>query len=139
MSTTIETVIDDLNFATTQISEQTRTISIGVLAIAWLFLSGGKDAPAVKVAPDVFVLLSAGALAIASLLADYFQYLCAFVLSKQVLNAFEEVNLHCVEEKPQYNYDSPFFIARQLFFWLKQAACLLATAILIYAIVNALL
>ncbi len=137
MTIDIKTIKDDLDFVSNRIGEQTRTISIGVLAIAWLFLAGGKDAPAVKVMPDVFVLLSAGALSIGSLLADYFQYLCAYFVSLQVLNNTES-NLDQTPE-PEYNYQSFFHKSRRFFFWLKQITCLFATGILIYAIVEALL
>lgn len=135
MPTTIEKVIEDLDFATNRIGEQVRAISIGVLAVAWLFLAGGTNAPAVKVAPDVQVLLLSGALAIGSLLADYFQYLCAYFESSHVLVAAEQNP----KSKPTYDYQSFSFRARKLFFWLKQAACLFGTGVLVYAIVRALL
>ena len=135
MATTVEKVLEDLDFATNRIGEQVRTISIGVLAIAWLFLAGGPNAPAVKVPPDVQILLWSGALAMGSLLADYFQYLCAYFESSDVRVAAERNP----KSKPTYDYESFTYRARKMFFWLKQAACLLSTGVLVYAIVRALL
>lgn len=135
MSEEIKTVVDDLDFSTNRIGEQTRAISLGVLAIAWLFLAGGSNAPAVKVAPDVPVLLGAGGLAVCSLLADYFQYLFAYISSVDVLKQSEADPT----AKPEYDYSAPTYRARKFFFWTKQVMCLLATAVLIYAVVRALI
>ena len=135
MSDSLKTVYDDLDFATGRIGEQTRSISLGVLAIAWLFLAGGKDAPAVATAPNVVLLLSAGALSVASLLADYFQYLFAYFTSRKVLSQAEADP----SIEPQYDYNAFTFRARLFFFWLKQLACLFATALLLIAIVKALI
>jgi len=134
MSNAIDKIIEDLDFATNRIGEQTRTIAIGVLAIAWLFLAGGQNAPAVKVAPNVSVLLVAGALAIASLLTDYFQYLCAYFSSANLLKGVESA-----VAAPEYDYESLLYRGRILFFWAKQVTCLVGTTVLVYAIVRALI
>jgi hypothetical protein len=135
MSEDLKTVTDDLDFSTNRIGEQTRAISLGVLAIAWLFLAGGSNAPAVKVAPEASVLLAAGGLAIGSLLADYFQYLFAYVSSVGVLKQ-AEANPGA---KPEYDYSALTYRARKFFFWVKQVLCLLATGVLVVAVVRALI
>jgi hypothetical protein len=127
-------ISDDLDFASTRLSEQVRTIAFGVLAIAWLFLAGGADAPVVKIAPEALTLLCAGGGAIAALLADYFQYLCAYFLSARLLRESEAKP----KMVPKYKYNSFLYRSRKFFFWLKQFICIASVIVLLYAIVSAL-
>jgi hypothetical protein len=147
MSENRKRVLDDLDYASIRIGEQARTIAIGVLAVAWLFLAGSKDASILVIpAENRSFLLVAGALSIGALLADYFQYLAAFALSRSVLSAAEEAANGDDEAKPDdepdekfvYDYDSTLFRARVFFFWLKQIVCLLAVATLFYAVLRPL-
>ena len=136
MSTDVKTAIDDLNFASDRIGEQTRTIALGVLAVVWLFLAGGDDAPALQAPPSGPVLILAGGLCFASIVADYLQYLAAYRLSRELLNAAESAS----GEQPVSGYDhtSWLFRARVAFFWLKQALCLGAVGALVFAILRGL-
>ena len=40
--------------------------------------------------------------------------------------------------KPEYDYSALTYRARKFFFWAKQVICLLATAVLLFAVVRAL-
>jgi hypothetical protein len=134
MASQTQKIIDDLDFASNRLSEQVRTIAFGVLAIAWVFLAGGSDAPAVKVAPEALALLCAAGGAIAVLLADYFQFLCAYCLSARLLKEAEARP----KVVPKYKYNSFLYLARNFFFWLKQLICIASVIVLLYAIVGAL-
>lgn len=133
MSEGLKTVLDDLDFATNRIGEQTRTIALGVLAVAWLFLAGGRESPALAPPPDVSLLLAAGGLAVSSLLTDYFQYLFAYFGSQAVLERAEAAP----DDKPAYEYSSFTHRARRFFFWAKQLLCLAGAAVLFLAVVRA--
>ena len=133
----LKQVYDDLDFASNRIGEQTRNISLGVLAIVWLFLAGGKNAPVVEIPPSAPILFSAGGLAMLSLVLDYFQYLSAYLLSRTVLKQAEATENP--DEAADYDYESAGFKIRTLFFVAKQGTCLLSVVVMVYGIVRGLL
>lgn len=63
-----------LDVLSAQISTQARTISLGVLAVTWLFLSGSKDSPSLLGKVPQGWLLSIAEVALFALLLDMVQY-----------------------------------------------------------------
>src|SRR6266853_549781 len=109
-------VLDDLDFSSDRISTQVRTIGLSVIAVAWLFLVGGKDTPVLRVLPSHTLLLVAGGLSLLALLFDYFQYVAGYVNNKQVLASGEREN----SDDFKYDYASFMWKFRTKCFWLKQ-------------------
>lgn len=126
----IKKVLDDLDFATSRISDQTRTISLGVLALAWLFLFGKDNAPLVSI--SLPLLLSCIGLSIVSMVADYMQYVIAYFLSRKVLQQAES----SLKITPRYDYTSFWFKCRMFFFWFKQVTCIASLCVLGFALVG---
>ncbi len=133
MLVSIEKITEELQFISNRISEQTRTISLSVLAITWLFLAGRNDAPVLPSMPNKSWLFVGGSLALAALLIDYFQYLFAYINSDQVRRKAEKAN----KKKTAYNYVSFLYILRIIAFWLKQILALAAVGFLVIAVVRA--
>jgi len=133
MTASLEKIIEELQFISNRISEQVRTISISVIAIVWLFLAGGNDAPPVLPStPNKCLLFIGGSLALASLLIDYFQYLFAYINSDQVRRKAENTN----KKKATYNYTSFLYILRTASFWLKQILTVAAVVFLVIAVIK---
>lgn len=61
-----------------QISSLTRTLSLAVLAITWLFLSGDKDAPAVLQSIPRWQAVCIAFLCALALTLDFLQYILAY-------------------------------------------------------------
>ena len=134
MSTSVEEVEKDLDFCSIQIGTQTRTIAVGVLALVWLFLAGGSNAPSLPVKPNQLALLAAGGMAILSLVIDYFQYLFGYINSRQVLAEAEARK----SAKATFDYTSTLYRLRRGSFWFKQVATLSSVVALFYSIIGAL-
>jgi hypothetical protein len=130
----IQRVYDDLDFVTDRISAQVRTIAIGVLALAWLFLAGGKDTPSLGLQHQTKPLLGVAALAIVALLCDYLQYLAGYLATNAVRTAAERAN----RKTATYDYRDVRYGLRGLCFWLKQAFAAAATIWMLVMLVRAL-
>lgn len=79
MNTEVEEIIKELQedriAASSALSTQTRTIALGVLALAWLLLSGTEDSLTTKFATHSESLLYIAGLSVLALLLDYAQYI----------------------------------------------------------------
>ena len=109
-------VQDDINFLSDRISTQVRTIGLSVIAIAWLFLVGGKDTPVLPLPPNRALLLWAGALSLGALLTDYFQYFMGYLDGRRVLAKGESEGVQDLK----YDYRAATWRLRAFFFWAKQ-------------------
>lgn len=123
---TRDEVQSDYDHCTKQISAQSRTISLAILAIVWLFLAA-QEKPAFNFLPDSRMLFAIGALCLVSLLADYFHYLAGYFNSKKLLDDAD--NQAAIDLL--YDYTSCSYRARTLMFVLKQISALLAALLLI--------
>ena len=123
---TREVVQQDYNYCTERISEQSRTISLAILAIDWLFLAA-KEKPILDSMPSEGALLIIGALCLTALIADYFQYLFGYFNSKKLLDAAD------AEKKNEldYDYDACLYKARSFMFLLKHVSTLCAAGVLV--------
>ena len=74
MKVPLTTIYERLDFASDRLSTQIRTLTLGVLALVWLFLSGGKDAPALKLKAGNKQLLAIAGLCVLTFLIDAVQY-----------------------------------------------------------------
>lgn len=126
----IDKICEDLDVLSDKISDLTRTISLSVLALVWLFIAGGANAPTLRMMPNRGLLLLAGLLVLLSLLSDYLQFVTGYSNSKELLAVAE------ASENKQAKYTTSSFLyrARTLFFWLKQAFALASLVALLIAV-----
>ena len=117
------TIYDDLNFASDRLSTQIRTLTLGVLALVWLFLSGGKEAPALKLVAKPKKLLAIAGICILTLLIETVQY-WAFYLSSNAVRKEAEDN---DQREAEYDETSRMRRLQQGCFWAKQITALIAT------------
>jgi len=131
MKVPLTTIYENLDFASDRLSTQIRTLTLGVLALVWLFLSGSKDVPALKLGGTNLPLLAIAALCILTLLIDAVQYWAYYLSSNAVRREAEDNNEKVAE------YDETSFLRRlqQGCFWAKQITSVLATAWLLLILV----
>jgi len=150
-------VYGDLDFVTTRISDQVRTIALGILAFVWLFIAGGDKAPVLPTTPSRDLLLTAAGLALLALLVDYAQYLFAYLNSQQALKRIEQRAAAVtpaaptttgqpattaavasgpvsVVTPPTFDYGALLFRARLWMFWGKQVSAIAAAVLLVAAV-----
>ena len=130
----IQRVYDDLDFVTDRISTQVRTIALGVLALAWLFLAGGKETPALGLQQSVRSLLGVAALAVGALLCDYLQYVAGYLAANSVRQRAETAK----KATALYNYRDVRYGLRKVLFWLKQGLAAAATVWMLSLLMRAL-
>ena len=115
-------VIDELNFLSGLLSERVRSAAAVILAFCWAFIVEGSAAPGggflstQEVVPPLL-------LAVATLIADFFQYLIGLRLNVRTLAQMEREKL----ESMPYDARHPLYLLRQSAFYLKMA--LLAAAL----------
>jgi hypothetical protein len=129
----VEKICEDLEVLSGKISDLTRTISLSVLALVWLFIAGGDDAPTFRSSPNGGFLLLSGLLVLLSLLSDYLQFVFGYANSKEVLSVAEASEAR----QAKYNPRSALYRARLLLFWLKQLFALSALVALLMAVISA--
>ena len=124
---------EDLDFMSGRVSEITRTMSLSVLALVWLFIAGGSNAPTLPLSPNRELLLVSGLLVLLSLLSDYLQFVAGYANSKEVYEAAEASD----SKEAQYSKRSFLYRARSSLFWLKQLFAVLALLVLLAAVITA--
>lgn len=131
MKVPLTTIYENLNFASDRLSTQIRTLTLGVLALVWLFLSGSKDVPALKLGFTNEPLIAIAALCVLTLLIDAAQYWAYYLSSNAVRRKAEKAS------KTEAEYDETSFLRRlqQFCFWTKQISAVLATAWLLLILV----
>ena len=123
MKVPLETIYDNLNFATDRLSTQIRTLTLGDLALVWLFLSGNKEVPLLKLGGSTDPLLLIASLCVITLLIDAIQYWAYYYSSKAVRIKAEAAG----EEEAEYDESTFLFRVQMGSFWLKQFTAMLAT------------
>jgi len=117
----MKTVKDDLDFASSTLTDRSRAISLGIVVLCWAFMIGEipKDG---HIAVPIVNLLGPTVLALCSILSDYLQYVfgyfCSFQLFRQIEQAKSSDNL------PEYDENSSCYKARFTMFYAKQVFCL---------------
>lgn len=116
-----------------QISSIVRTLALGVLAVTWLFLSGGKDAPAMVSLVPKAVMLIIAALCVFSLALDLLQYMAAY----SQLTADCDAAKKSKAEKVTYHQDDVRLLAYKWKTRLAIVASLSLVCVLFWAAFNA--
>jgi len=131
MKVPLTTIYERLDFASDRLSTQIRTLTLGVLALVWLFLSGGTDAPALTLKAGHKQLLAIAGLCVLTFLIDAVQYWASYLSSNEVRQEAESRN------QTEAEYDELSFMRRlqQSCFWAKQISAALATIWLLLILV----
>lgn len=131
MKVPLTKIYENLDFASDRLSTQIRTLTLGVLALVWLFLSGDKDAPALKLSTDKRQLLAIAGLCVLTFLIDAVQYWAYYLSSNAVRQKAED------DQKKEAEYNEATFMHRlqRVSFWAKQITSVLATAWLLVILV----
>jgi hypothetical protein len=130
----VEKISEDLQYLSGKISDLTRTISLSVLALVWLFIAGGSNAPTLHTAPSHGLLLLSGLLVLLALLSDYLQFVAGYAYSKEVLGTAEA----SVDRQASYSPNSFLYRVRTSLFWVKQIFALASLIVLLVAVVAAI-
>ena len=129
MKVPLAKICDDLNFSSDRLSSQLRTLTFGILAVVWLFLSRNKEVSALKIGSSG-ALLGIVFLCVLTLLIDATQYWASYVSANAVRKAAERAN----REEAEYDEGSSLRRLQQMCSWSKQITALLA-AVWLLAIV----
>lgn len=131
----VDQICEDLDYLSGKISDLTRTISLSVLALVWLFIAGGANAPTLRATPSHHLLLLSGFFVLLSLLSDYLQFVAGYLNSKEVFSAAEASE----DKDATYNPTSVLYRARSSLFWIKQLFALASLVVLLFAVAAAVL
>ena len=115
-----------------QVSSIVRTLSLGVLAVTWLFLSGGKDAPAMVAVVPKAMMLTIAALCVLALALDLLQYMAAYRQLAADCDSAKNSNA----EKVTYHKDEVRLWAYKWKTRLAIVASLLLVGVLFWAALN---
>lgn len=85
----IEQAIAERSAQSATVSSQVRSISIGILALTWLFLSGTQPTISSKFASDTTQLLIIAILCLLALTFDFLQYIFALLETDSAINEAE--------------------------------------------------
>jgi len=124
---------EDLEFTSNNISTQTRTISLGILAVAWGLMIADTTITKEIWLENKKLLFGVFALSIFTLILDFFQNVVGYRLSKITLNRIEKRINYEEEVDCTYNNKSRLYRARIWLFWIKQCF-LVANTLLIFTI-----
>lgn len=128
-------VLKEQEFVTDRISTQVRTIALSMIAVAWLFLSGGGTvAQLSKINPSGTLLFACILVSFIVLLFDYLQYIAAYW---NIITTFKKGLDSSGEYK--YEYIAFSYMTRVGMFWLKQGALVVAVVLFGIAMLKPLL
>jgi hypothetical protein len=130
MKISVEQLIEDLGYLSDRLSTQVRTIALSVLALIWLFLAGGDQAPHLVQYPPRWSLLAVAVLALLALAADHLQYVFGYVSSKRTLDGAEVAGV----SETEIEYRTWPYRLRTGMFWTKQVFAFASVALLVGAI-----
>lgn len=117
-----------------QVSTIVRTVAAGVLAIVWLFLSGGSNSPPLLSAVPAWLMAFIALLAIASITLDLAQYVTAYEQVSKARTAAKKAGLNEVDYS-----DTPLKDWRYRFYKWKYYAAIASAALLIISVGCAIL
>jgi hypothetical protein len=117
-------LIAELQFLSDKLSERSRVISAGVIAVWWATIVGEKAPSGL----DPKILLGPVICAAISILLDVVQYVVAYLQNSFALSHLERSKA----SEFQFDKSNPLFKARNALFVAKQVAVVLAVCWLIY-------
>ena len=121
--------MQDLNWITDRLSNQVRTVALGVLAFSWGLLLG--DSAMVGCSRDQLLLV--GMLAVGVMFCDFLQYACGYHNSLRLYRSMEQSGA----DSGQYPEDF-FYWGRKVCFSAKQWLALASVLWLGYVVVGLL-
>jgi hypothetical protein len=122
-------VKEDMRTVSSILSNQTRTIATAVIAVVWLFLVG-KDMPELAHLPTKKELFLTAGFAFSALIADYIQYICAYLDSSNILKKAKKTKDYT------YSNKSLFYKIRIRAFFIKQILVFTSVGLLAFFVVT---
>ena len=123
MKVGLDKIYEDLNFTSDRLSTQIRTLTLGVLALVWLFLSGNENVAKLNLTAGNRSLLTIAGLCVVTLLLDAIQYWAFYFSANAVRKRAEKQK----SAEASYDEKSGFRRLQRLSFWAKQFTALAAT------------
>ena len=120
-------LIEAMNFNTAQVSDRSRYVSFGVIAIFFTLVSSTSTFANEVQTSHSWSMFWMVVFAIGSLLSDYFQYLCGHI------NAVRSANQNLPEDRP-FDDEDLFYFATNMLFVVKQIASVLSVSFLIWIV-----
>ena len=120
-------VLEDMNFSSNRMSELTRYIGFGSLALVFAVLTSNSTFAQSMVNEGKLQLLAIGALGAITIFIDYMHYFSSYMQSRLVLNNTES-----------FSYDDiPILKGVRIgLFWLKQFIAIISVMLVFYLIVR---
>lgn len=119
---TREHVLGEIQFNTTQLSTQFRTLVLSIFAVTWLFLIKGEDGPPLQLVDGIDWVIGLAIVCLTALSLDMLQYLFGWLDSKRLLNQAETDEL----KEILYDTGALFYRARSWCFRGKLTLLLIA-------------
>jgi len=116
-------LIQELNFLSDKLSERTRVISAGVIAIWWATIVGDKSPPALDRNTLLGPVIAAGI----ALFLDVLQYVAGYWLNWLALRGLTQSGA----KEFEYDTGNPLYKLRQVLFIAKQIAAIISICWLI--------
>jgi len=127
-------ILDEQGFVTDRISSQVRAIALSMIAVVWLFLSGGGNLSYFSEQPSSEILLLCILLSFGALVLDYFQYVAGYFSIRQThAKGPDAANSY------SYDYDSWAYMARGWMFAGKQVVLIAAVGLFALAMLKPLI
>lgn len=129
MKRSLTDLYESLDDVTESLSSQVRALALGVLALVWLFLSGGDDVPKSVAAHGAQLKLIAVCCVVA-LLADLLQYVFGYFNTLSVVRGAEKAK----QEEASFNRKSFAYQARHCAFYVKIFLAVVAAVWIVFLI-----
>ncbi|GLQ94466.1 hypothetical protein [Dyella acidisoli] len=132
---TLKEASQRLDLLSTQISTQVRTVALGVLAVAWLFISGSKDSPTLLAKISEWELVTIAFLSLLALAFDLLQYFVGYFVDYR---AYKKARALKNADNPSPTVKFPKNPLRHFFFYTKQMLAIVAAGWLAVACILAI-
>jgi uncharacterized membrane protein YdcZ (DUF606 family) len=124
----LDRALEDKHESSGQVSANNRFISFGLVAITWTILTSDASFAATLLAAHPFWVLLVGAIGCLGVLFDYLHYSCAAEAATKAINNKTKDHEH------QYNENWAEYKWRNRFYFLRTAASVVGTLMLIVLI-----
>jgi hypothetical protein len=128
-------VLDEQNFVTDRISTQVRAIALSMIAVSWLFLSGGANLASITTAKLTATTLSCCILlSFVALVFDYLQYAAGYISTRATHSKGPDA-----DGQFKYDYDAWHHKTRGIMFIGKQIVLIVGIVVFVVAVMRPLL
>lgn len=120
-----DTVQEDLNYLSSQISSQTRYIAFILIASSFSLIVSGNPTAVIILSKYKFPLLFSSVMGSITLILDLFQYIIGYIYSKKIFD----------KEITDFSKSNPYYKARTRCFWAKIITILIGAIVFIVILI----